>query len=72
MNPKSIGNKETDAPQANADDETLMIYQEFISDPEAKVEEVLEEGNVNVSFQQLLLIYAVLNQTLAMAFLIFL
>ncbi|XP_034234508.1 elongation factor Ts, mitochondrial [Thrips palmi] len=48
MNPKSIGNNETDKPQDNADDETVMIYQEYLLDPETKVEAVLQEGNVNV------------------------
>lgn len=48
MNPKSIGNTETDQPQANADDETVLIYQEYILDSETRVEEVLQEGNVNV------------------------
>lgn len=49
MNPKSIGNSETDEPQPNADDETVMIYQEYLLDPETKVQEVLQEGNVQVS-----------------------
>lgn len=48
MNPKTIGNSETDKPKDNADDETAMIYQEYLLDPETKVEEVLQEGNLKV------------------------
>lgn len=48
MNPKVIGDPEKDQPQANADDETKMIYQDFILDPETKVNEVLDESNAQV------------------------
>lgn len=49
MNPKSVGDPSQDKPQANADDETVMIYQDFVLDPETKVKEVLDESNIEVS-----------------------
>lgn len=49
MSPKTIGDREKDKPQENTDDESVMIYQEFLLDPESKVEEVLDQGNVEVS-----------------------
>ena len=49
MSPKTIGDREKDKPNENTDDETVMIYQEFLLDPESKVEEVLDQGNVEVN-----------------------
>ncbi|KAJ1526264.1 hypothetical protein ONE63_009419 [Megalurothrips usitatus] len=48
MKPKSVGNPETDKPQENADDETVLIYQDYLLDPETKVKDVLDETNVEV------------------------
>ncbi|KAK3921870.1 Elongation factor Ts, mitochondrial [Frankliniella fusca] len=48
MNPKAVGDPEQDKPQENADDESNMIYQEYILDPEIKVQEVLNENNITV------------------------
>lgn len=46
--PRKIGNKETDKPAKNIDDETCLIYQEYLLDPSYTVEEVLEQNKVEV------------------------
>ena len=48
MNPSIIGDCEKDQPQENADDETVLIYQDFLLDPESKVQEVLDQRNIQV------------------------
>ena len=47
MNPKSIGSPD-DAPLRNKDDETRMIFQEYLLDPEVTVGEVLQQNFVQV------------------------
>ncbi|XP_073942124.1 elongation factor Ts, mitochondrial isoform X4 [Choristoneura fumiferana] len=46
--PSKIGNKDTDKPAKNSDDETCLIYQEYLLDPSYTVEEVLEQNKVEV------------------------
>ncbi|XP_075992641.1 elongation factor Ts, mitochondrial isoform X3 [Anticarsia gemmatalis] len=48
MAPQKIGNKEKDEPAKNADDETCLIYQEYLLDPSYTVEEVLEQNKVEI------------------------
>lgn len=48
MNPKIVGDLEKDKPHENADDEKTMIYQDYILDPETKVQEILDENNIAV------------------------
>ncbi|XP_050670592.1 elongation factor Ts, mitochondrial isoform X1 [Leptidea sinapis] len=46
--PSKIGNKEKDTPAKNTDDETCLIYQEYLLDPSFTVQEVLEQNKVEV------------------------
>ncbi|XP_013201247.2 elongation factor Ts, mitochondrial isoform X1 [Amyelois transitella] len=46
--PRKIGNKETDKPAKNSDDETCLIYQEYLLDPNFTVEEVCEQNKVEI------------------------
>jgi elongation factor Ts len=48
MNPLKIGDKEKDEPKANKDDEICLIHQEFLSDPELSVADVLVENNLEI------------------------
>lgn len=48
LNPRKIGVVGIDKPAENIDDETCLIYQEFLSNPEYTVQEVLEENGVEV------------------------
>lgn len=46
--PKKIGNKDSDKPAKNSDDETCLIFQEYLLDPTLTVEEVLEQNKVEI------------------------
>lgn len=46
--PKKIGQKEKDEPAKNSDDETCLIYQEYLLDPGYTVEEILEQNKVEI------------------------
>lgn len=46
--PQKIGDKEKDEPVQNSDDETCLIFQEYLLDPSYTVEEVLEQNKVQV------------------------
>lgn len=46
--PRKIGQKEKDKPAKNSDDETCLIYQEYLLDPSYTVEEVLEQNKVEI------------------------
>ncbi|CAH2239897.1 elongation factor Ts, mitochondrial isoform X1 [Pararge aegeria] len=46
--PRKIGDKEKDKPTENSDDETCLIYQEYLLDPSYTVEEVLQSNKVEV------------------------
>ncbi|GBP05924.1 Elongation factor Ts, mitochondrial [Eumeta japonica] len=46
--PEKIGSKEHDKPVKNNDDETCLIYQEYLLDPSYTVEEVLASHEVEV------------------------
>ncbi|XP_013168346.1 PREDICTED: elongation factor Ts, mitochondrial isoform X2 [Papilio xuthus] len=46
--PTKIGDKEADKPAKNSDDETCLIYQEYLLDPSFTVDEVLQQNNVEV------------------------
>ena len=48
MGPKKIGNKEKDKPAKDSDDETCLIYQEYLLDPSYTVEEVMQQHKVEV------------------------
>lgn len=48
MNPEKVGNKESDEPNTSKDDETCLIYQEFLLDPDIIVGELLEENGLEV------------------------
>lgn len=47
MNPKAVGST-SDPKAANSDDETLLVHQEFLSDPTRTVGEVLQEESIEV------------------------
>lgn len=47
-NPLKIGNKEQDKPAIDSDDETCLIYQEYVFDPTIKVGQLLEERQIEV------------------------
>ncbi|KAG7311253.1 hypothetical protein JYU34_002285 [Plutella xylostella] len=46
--PAKIGDPETDKPAKNSDDETCLIYQEYLLDPSFTVQEVLKEHKAEV------------------------
>ncbi|XP_021185900.3 elongation factor Ts, mitochondrial isoform X1 [Helicoverpa armigera] len=48
MAPRKIGDKEKDHPAKDSDDETCLIYQEYLLDPAYTVEEVLQQHKVEV------------------------
>lgn len=48
LNPLKIGEEGKDKPVANKDDETCLIHQEYLLDPERTVNEVLKENNVTI------------------------
>ncbi|XP_031618985.1 elongation factor Ts, mitochondrial [Contarinia nasturtii] len=47
-NPLKIGNKETDKPAADSDDEKCLIYQEYVFDPSIKVGQLLEDRQIEI------------------------
>lgn len=47
MNPKEVGNL-SDPKAPNPDDETLLIHQEFLSDPSKTVAEVIQEEDLEI------------------------
>lgn len=52
-NPTKVGNKEQDKPATDEDDETCLIYQEYLFDTSIKVGELLEERQIEiVDFQR--------------------
>lgn len=48
MKPERIGDKSRDEPAKDKDDETCLIFQEYLADPNFTVREVLEANNVEV------------------------
>jgi translation elongation factor EF-Ts len=48
MNPKSIGSSD-EKPNENKEEESQLIYQELLVDPEITVGEMLSENNVTVA-----------------------
>lgn len=46
--PSKIGIKEKDKPAENSDDETCLIFQEYLLDPSYTVQEVLEQNKAEV------------------------
>uniref|UniRef100_A0A348G621 Elongation factor Ts, mitochondrial n=1 Tax=Odontomachus monticola TaxID=613454 RepID=A0A348G621_ODOMO len=48
MDPQKIGNSRVDEPHDNTDEETCMIYQEFLLDPSLSVQELLEGAQAEV------------------------
>lgn len=46
--PNKIGNKEEDKPAKNSDDETCLIFQEYLLDPSYTVEEMLQENKLEI------------------------
>ncbi|XP_049887475.1 elongation factor Ts, mitochondrial isoform X2 [Pectinophora gossypiella] len=46
--PKKIGNKDKDKPANNSDDETCLIYQDYLLDPSYTVEEILQKHKVQI------------------------
>lgn len=53
LNPLKIGDKDKDKPAADKDDETCLIYQEYLFDPEINVGQLLENNEIQiVDFQR--------------------
>lgn len=48
MDPQKIGNPSVDEPNDNVDDETCMIYQEFLLDSSLSVQELLQGAQAEV------------------------
>lgn len=48
MNPKKVGEEGKDEPNANKDDETCLIHQEYLIDDDKTVGEVLKENNLTI------------------------
>ncbi|XP_026487824.1 elongation factor Ts, mitochondrial isoform X1 [Vanessa tameamea] len=46
--PRKIGDKKKDKPAENSDDETCLIYQEYLLDPSYTIEEVLENNKIEI------------------------
>ncbi|XP_028034139.1 elongation factor Ts, mitochondrial isoform X1 [Bombyx mandarina] len=46
--PTKIGDKEKDKPAKNSDDETCLIFQEYLLDPSYTIEEILQKHNVEI------------------------
>ncbi|XP_030025077.1 elongation factor Ts, mitochondrial isoform X2 [Manduca sexta] len=46
--PVKIGDKEKDKPAKNSDDETCLIFQEYLLDPSYTVEEVMEQNKLEI------------------------
>lgn len=46
--PRKIGDKDKDKPAKNSDDETCLIFQEYLLDPSFTIEEVLEQHKVEI------------------------
>lgn len=49
MKPTRIGDKSRDEPAKDKDEETCLIFQEYLADPSYTVAEVLEENNVEIA-----------------------
>lgn len=47
-NPLKVGNKEKDVPAKDVDDETCLIYQEYLFDTSIKVGQLLEEKQIEI------------------------
>ena len=55
MNPQKIGDPENDKPNEVKDDETCLIYQEFVLDNEVTIGDMLKENNIKIiDFQRFL------------------
>lgn len=48
LNPKKVGEEGKDKPNANKDDETCLIHQEYLIDDDKTVSEVLHENNLSI------------------------
>lgn len=48
MKPTKIGDIEKDLPKENKDEETVMIHQEFIMEPETPVFEILTSSGISM------------------------
>lgn len=48
MNPLKVGNEERDEPAENMDDESLLIYQEFLLDPDMSVQQILQKEEAKI------------------------
>lgn len=48
MNPKKIGNPDKDEPNKDSDEETCLIYQDFVMDESYKVKDILKEYNIEI------------------------
>lgn len=48
MNPQKLGNKNKDKPSADKDDESCLIYQEYLFDPDVAVGDLLAEEQIEI------------------------
>lgn len=48
MDPQKIGNPREDEPHNNIDEETCMIYQEFLLDPSLSVQQLLDDVEAEI------------------------
>ena len=48
MNPTKIGDPNVDQPIKNADDESVMIFQEFLLDPSLTVQQLLIDSQTEI------------------------
>lgn len=48
MNPAKIGVRGEDEPMENKDEESVMIYQDFLIDPSVTVEQLIEDVGINI------------------------
>ena len=48
MNPTKIGDPNVDQPTKSADDESVMLYQEFLLDPSLTVQQLLIDSQAEI------------------------
>lgn len=48
MNPAKVGDPKVDEPYDNVDDEPVMLYQEFLLDPNLSIQQLLQSEQIEV------------------------
>lgn len=48
MNPIKVGNPKIDQPLDNIDDETIMLFQEFLFDPTVSIQQLVQNEQIEI------------------------